>query len=148
MNRCTTNETISGTAESKSGISNGNRQDSKPSGRKQCFHRVLAPNKIGNSLAKIDLWYFVHNPRVLQLLAIGKIAKAFQPEGQKELFGGDEGIGRPSSRRPWPCPDQVACMEPPDQIATDLLAEDVLESVAGDRLMVGDGGQDRDVEFA
>lgn len=55
MNCCTADETISGTAESKAGIGNGNRQDSKPMGRKQCYHRVLALNYNGNSLAKIDL---------------------------------------------------------------------------------------------
>src|SRR6056297_586469 len=38
-------------------------------------------------------------------------------------------------------------MKPPDQVAADVLAEDVPEPVAGDRLMVGDGGQYRDVEL-
>ncbi len=96
MNRCTSNETTSGTAEPKSGIGNGNRQDSKPLGRKQFYHRALAPNNIGNSLAKTDLWCFAHNPRIHKLLPVGKIAQALQPKGDKKLFGGDEGIGGPS----------------------------------------------------
>ena len=37
--------------------------------------------------------------------------------------------------------------ERPYEVAADLLAEDVLEPVARDRLVIGDGGQDRDVEF-
>src|SRR6056297_3432445 len=114
MNRCTADETISGTAESKSGIGNRNRQDSKPLERKHFYHRVLAPNYIGNSSAEINLWCFRHNPRILQLLPIGKIAQALQPERDKELLGGDEGIGGPSSGRPWSGPDQVARMQSTD----------------------------------
>jgi hypothetical protein len=39
-------------------------------------------------------------------------------------------------------------MQPSDQIAADILAEDVFEPVSGDRLVVGNGSEDRDVEFA
>lgn len=51
MNRCTASETISRTVD---------------------FTR-----RIANALAKIDLWCFAHNPRIHQLLPIGKFAKAF-----------------------------------------------------------------------
>ena len=57
MNRCTANETISTTADF-----------------------ILS---IGNALPIIDMWRFAHNTRntrIHQLLPIGKIAKAFQPE--------------------------------------------------------------------
>ena len=37
-------------------------------------------------------------PRIRQLLPIGKIAKALQPERDKELLGRDKGIGSPSPR--------------------------------------------------
>ena len=37
-------------------------------------------------------------PRIRQLLPIGKIAKALQPERDKELIGRDKGIGSPSPR--------------------------------------------------
>ena len=39
-------------------------------------------------------------------------------------------------------------MQPTDQVAADLLAEDILESVAGDRLVASDGGQHSDIVFA
>jgi hypothetical protein len=39
-------------------------------------------------------------------------------------------------------------MQPPDQITADLLAKDFRQAVARDRLMVGDSGQNGDVEFA
>jgi hypothetical protein len=38
-------------------------------------------------------------------------------------------------------------MQSPDQIAADLLAEDVLQPVPGDRLVVGDGSEHRDIIF-
>ena len=44
--------------------------------------------------------------------------------------------------------DQPAGMQPTDQITAYLLAEDVLEPVPGDRLVIGDGGQHRDIVFA
>ena len=84
MNRCTANETISTTADF-----------------------ILS---IGNALPIIDMWRFAHNPRILQLLPIGKIAQAFQPEGNKELLGRHKGIRRTAARRSWPGPDQVARM--------------------------------------
>ena len=70
MNRCSVNETISTTADF-----------------------ILS---IGNALPIIDMWRFARNTRIHQLLPIGKIAQAFQPKGDKELLGGDEGIGGPS----------------------------------------------------
>ena len=86
--------------------------------------------------------------RILHLLPVGQVMQALQPKRDQELLGGDEGIGRSSPGRPWPGPDYVARMQPPDQIATNLLAEDILEPVARDRLMVGDGSQNGDVDFA
>ena len=109
--------------------------------------RQASATETDNALPEIDLWCFRHNPSILQLFPIGKIAKALQPEGNKELLRGDEGIRRPAPRRSWPSPDQVARMQPPDQIAADLFPEDVLEPVSSDRLVVGDGGQHCDVEL-
>ena len=122
MNRCTANETISTTADF-----------------------ILS---IGNALPIIDMWRFAYNPRILQLLPIGKIAQAFQPEGDKELLGRHKGIGRTASRRPWPGANQLARVQATDQITADLLAEDVLQPVARDRLVVSDGSQHRDVKGA
>src|SRR5690554_4117989 len=79
------------------------------------------------------------HPRLLQLLPVGKVAQALEPEGNQELLGGHERIGRAAAGGSWPGPDQALRMQPPDQVAADLLAEDVLQPVAGDRLMVGDG---------
>lgn len=73
MNRCTTNETISRTPDFTLSISNAS--------------------------PRIDLWRSSCNPRILQLLPIGKIAQALQSKGDKELLGGDEGIGGPSPGR-------------------------------------------------
>ena len=100
MNRCSANETISTTADF-----------------------ILS---IGNALPIIDMWRFARNTRIHQLLPIGKIAKALQPEGDKELLGRHKGIGRTAARRPWPGPDQVTRMQSADQVAADFLAEDVL----------------------
>ena len=71
---------------------------------------ALALEKIGNVLPEIDLWCFAHNPRIHQLLPIGKIAQALQPERDKELLRSHKGIGRTAARRPRPDSDQVARM--------------------------------------
>lgn len=39
-------------------------------------------------------------------------------------------------------------MQPSDQIAAGVLAKDVFEPIARDRLMIGDRGKHRDVELA
>jgi len=100
-------------------------------GGKQRSHRALGSNNIGNWLPEIDLWCFARNPRIHQLLPIGKIAKALQPEGDQELFSRDEGIGRAAPRRAWSSPNQPTRMKPSDQVAADFLAEDVLERRRG-----------------
>ena len=56
--------------------------------------RQAIATETGNASAEIDLQCFAHNPRILQLLPIGKIAQALQPEGNKELLCGDEGVRR------------------------------------------------------
>ena len=88
---------------------------------------ALAMEKIGNILPEIDLWCFRRNPSILQLLPIGKIAKALQPERDKKLLGGDEGIGSAAPRRPWPGPDQFALMQQIVPGAADLPAKEVLQ---------------------
>ena len=87
-------------------------------------------------------------PRILQLLSIRQILQTLQPEHDKELLGRHEGIGRAALRGSWPGPDQTLRVQPPDQVAADVFAENVPQPVAGDWLVIGDGGEDSDVEFA
>src|SRR6056297_4266807 len=110
--------------------------------------RALGPKKIGNWLPEVGLRCFAHKPSIHQLLPIGKIAQALQPESDKELLRCDEGIGRPAPRGAWPGPDQVARMQSSDQVAADVLAENILQAIARDRLLVGNGSQHCDVELA
>jgi hypothetical protein len=63
MNRCTADETITRATEFTLSIGNRDRQDSKL-WIKQCSHGALGPQNIGNWLPEIDLWCFVHNPRI------------------------------------------------------------------------------------
>jgi hypothetical protein len=84
---------------------------------------------------------------ILELFAIRKIAQGSQPEGDQELLRYDEGIGRAAPRRPGPRPGQSACMQPPDQVAADVLTKDLLQRVARDRRVVGNSGQHSDIEF-
>ncbi len=122
MNRCTADETISRTTEFASGIGNGDRQDMRLRAKKSSCLNVLSFNKIGKFLPEIDLWCFAHNPRIHQLLPIGKIAKALQPERDKELLRSHKGMGRTAAWRPRPGSDQVARIQPPDQVTADLLS--------------------------
>lgn len=52
---------------------------------------------------------------------------------------GDEGVG---------CTAAQFARAGADQVAADLFAEDALQPIAGDGLVIGDGGQHRNVEFA
>ena len=60
---------------------------------------------------------------ILELFTIRKIAQGSQPEGDQALHRRDEDIGRAAPRRPGPRPGQSACMQPPDQVAADVLTE-------------------------
>lgn len=84
---------------------------------------------------------------ILELFTIRKIAQGSQPEGDQELHRRDKDIGRAAPRRPGPCPGQSVCMQPPDQVAADVLTKDLLQRDAHDRRVVGNSGQHGDIEF-
>ena len=55
--------------------------------------KSLIASKRGSSDDSL-LWCFTHNTRILEQLAIWKIAQGLQPEGDEELLGGHEGVRR------------------------------------------------------
>jgi hypothetical protein len=88
-----------------------------------------------------------NDPGIVQLLAIWQITQAFQIKGYKELLRGYERVGRTPSRATGTSHDQFSRVQAPNQITTDLFAEYILEPVTGDRLVIGDGGEHRDIEL-
>ena len=57
------------------------------------------------------------------------------------------GMRRPCARTARPGFDQVLPAQPRNQIAVDVLAKDVAQPAAGQRLVTGDGPQYRDLKF-
>lgn len=78
--------------------------------------------------------------RIHELLLVWQAAQALHAEGRDELVCRHEREGCAATWRVRSGCDQVLVGEPTDQVAPDFLAEDVLEPVAGDGLMKGDGG--------
>jgi hypothetical protein len=87
------------------------------------------------------------DPSIVQLLAIWKVAQAFQIKGYEELLRRYERVGRTPSRATGASRDQFSRVQTPNQITTDLFAKYFLQPVTGDRLVIGDGGEHRDIEF-
>ena len=86
------------------------------------------------------------HPGILQLLPVRQITQGLQAERHQEGFGGDEGVGRAAAGGAGAGGDEVPRVQTADQVAADLLAEDLLQPVTGDRLVIGDGGKDRDID--
>lgn len=84
------------------------------------------------------------NRRILQLLSIRQVVQCLKIERDQKPLGHNVGVRRPALRGPRTCPDQPTGMKPPDQVATDLLAEDVLEPIPRDRLVIADRSLSRD----
>jgi hypothetical protein len=80
-----------------------------------------------------------NDPGIVQLLAIWKVAQAFQIKGDEELLRRYERIGRPPLRATGASRDQFSRVQTPNQITTDLFAKYILQPVTGDRLVIGAG---------
>ena len=79
--------------------------------------------------------------------AAGRSCALYAARAAREACTPEAVLSDTTTRRARPSSNQTVCMEPPDQVPTDLLAEDVLQPIARDWLMVGDGRQNRDVEL-
>ena len=85
-------------------------------------------------------------PGIFPLLPVRQVAQALQSKGGKKLVRGHEGIGGTTFRAARAGRNQCLRVQSANQLAADLFAKNVFEPLARNRLMIGDGGKDRDVE--
>jgi len=74
----------------------------------------------------LGFWLQARKTRIIKPLQIREITQALQIKRYQELLRGHERIGSTALRRARPRPDQSPRVQPPNQFAADLLAEDVL----------------------